>query len=341
MLPLPEPKRGGDVRKLARVLNLSAANFVLAVGWLLQVLNPIGAYPLICVSGQSEAGKTTICRMLLRVADPNRTGLRRIKTIEDLLIAAKNNWALGLDNLSAVWAMLADALCTLSTGIATGGRKLYTDDEESAFEVQRPVLLNGIPAELVERSDLASRTIKMDIVPIRKEDRIGDAELNQIFEEVWPEVLGALLDGLVGAMRGWRDIRVAEPARLMDFEKWAEAGCRAMGFREWEFVDRYRENRDAAMAAAAEAHPIGRAVLKLMGIKKHREGGWRGSMSSLYEALDLWREGKYWPSDPTRLASAMRRVAKPLEVVGLEVDVKQDLRKEGLGQKGVVIQWRK
>ena len=103
MLPLPEPRRRGDVRKLARVLNLNASNFVLAVGWLLQVMSPIGAYPLVCVSGQSEAGKTTICRMLLRVADPNRTGLRRIKTIEDLLITAKNNWTLGLDNLSVDW----------------------------------------------------------------------------------------------------------------------------------------------------------------------------------------------------------------------------------------------
>jgi hypothetical protein len=46
---------------------------------------------------------------------------------------------------------------------------------------------------------------------------------------MWPGVFGALLDGLVGALRGWRDIRVKEPARLMDFVRFTEAGCRAMG----------------------------------------------------------------------------------------------------------------
>jgi hypothetical protein len=49
MLPLPIPKRCGNIRDLKRVLNVQEADFVLVAAWLLQVLNPIGDYPFIKV----------------------------------------------------------------------------------------------------------------------------------------------------------------------------------------------------------------------------------------------------------------------------------------------------
>jgi hypothetical protein len=42
MLPLPIPRRGGNIRDLKRVLNVPEADFVLVAAWLLQVLNPVG-----------------------------------------------------------------------------------------------------------------------------------------------------------------------------------------------------------------------------------------------------------------------------------------------------------
>src|SRR5262249_12710833 len=42
MLPLPIPRRGGNIRDLKRVLNVQEADFVLVAAWLLQVLNPVG-----------------------------------------------------------------------------------------------------------------------------------------------------------------------------------------------------------------------------------------------------------------------------------------------------------
>ena len=96
MLALPEPTRGGDVRMLQGVLNLQPGDFVLAVGWLLQTLNPIGPYPLINVCGAAEQGKSTLSKMLLRTTDPNSAGLRRpSRKTEDILLAAKNGWTVG------------------------------------------------------------------------------------------------------------------------------------------------------------------------------------------------------------------------------------------------------
>src|SRR5215469_245761 len=157
---------------------------------------PVGPYPLIDACGASEAGKTTTSKMLLRTIDPNLTQLRRpSRKIEDLLIAARNGWTVGLDNVSWMTAEMSDVLCMIATGISSGTRAHYTNDEEHVYTVQRPVLFNGIPSELIERGDLASRTIKLQIPPII--ERRTEAEIEKEFVEIWPKVFGALCNGLV------------------------------------------------------------------------------------------------------------------------------------------------
>jgi hypothetical protein len=237
MLPLPLPVREVDIgrrlaniQRLGEVLNVKPEQFVLAVGWLLQALNPDGPYPLIYPSGPSGLGKSTTTRLLCRTVDPNSVQIRKMNRPEDLLIAAKNNWVVAFDNCSSISRDWSDTLSMLATGIGVGKRANYTDDEEHSFVVERPVAFNGIPGDLTWAADLASRTIKLDVPAL--ELRRTDTELEKTFAAVWPGVFGALLDGLVGALAGAEHINVADielaAARLMDFEQWAEAGCRAM-----------------------------------------------------------------------------------------------------------------
>ena len=232
MLPLPIPVRGGDVRLLKGVMNVREEDFVLVPAWMLQVFNPIGDYPFINVHGASELGKTLMCNFILKVVDPRTTELRKPKKVDDLLIAARNNWTMGFDNFSWMSGEFSDTLCMIATGISSGTRMLYTDDEEHTFTVRRPVIFNGIPGDLTERGDLASRTIRLEVPRIVR--RRTKSDLERQLGEIWPKVLGALLDGLVGGLRHGAEIVVEDPARLMDFEKFAEAGCRAMGFKEWD-----------------------------------------------------------------------------------------------------------
>jgi hypothetical protein len=343
---LPLPARGGNVGRLASVLNLREDQFVLAVGWLLQCLNPVGPYPLVYPNGEAELGKTTTTRLLCRTVDPNSVQLRRKNRVEDLLIAAKNNWVVGFDNCSSITPEWSDTLSMLATGIGVGKRANYTDDEEHSFVVERPVAFNGIPGDLTERADLASRTIKLDVPALK--GRRSMADLEKAFGEIWPGVFGALLDGVVGALAGAEaiDVRAIElkPARLMDFERWAEAGCRAMGFAEWEFVRAYDDNRAGSMADAAEAHPVGRAVIEFMERRweKHGAEPWCGKMEDLLEKLKAYRgdaDYRDWPKDATRLGGALRRLRGALATMGFVVEVDVDLRPEVNTQKGVVIEW--
>src|SRR5262249_30732333 len=206
------------------------------------------------------------------------------------------------------------------------------------FTVQRRVIFNGIPIDLTERSDLASRTIKLEVLEMKR--RRTEHDLEKEFDRVWPRVLGALLDGLVGALAGWEAIEVDDPARLIDFEKFAEAGCRAMGFDEWEFVEAYQSNRQGSMVVAAEASVVGRAVTKLLKIYPK---GFRGQISELYKKLEPWKDSAHWndwPRSPTKLSTELTRVSKPLAAIGITCLTKMDRRSEGGTQKDVVVEWK-
>jgi hypothetical protein len=194
MLPLPVPKSGGDIQELKQVLNCTASEFVLVVGWMLQALNPVGPYPLINPNGEAENGKTTLTRHIIELVDPSTIGVRKKDKVQDLLVAAKNNWLVAYDNVSTMSAEWADALSMLATGIGIGGRRFYTNDEEHSFVVERPVAFNGIPGDLTERADLASRTIKITVPPLKKRQTKG--ELERQFADVRPLVFGALCDGV-------------------------------------------------------------------------------------------------------------------------------------------------
>jgi hypothetical protein len=337
MLPIPEPQRGGSIKLLQRVMSVRPEEFVLVAAWQLQALNPEGPYPIMNVHGETGDGKSWTCGRIVMTVNPNSTPLRSVSRIEDLFIAARNNWTVGFDNLSWLSGAYSDALCSLATGIASGKRAHYTNDEEHAFTVKRPVLFNGIPVDLAQRSDLASRTIRLATLPIIR--RRTEAELKQEFVEIWPVVFGALLDGLVGALRDWQRISVEDPARLIDFERFAEAGCRAMGFREWEFVDAYAANRVGSMALACEAHAVGRAIIAFM---KGNSKGFTGQMSVLYSKLDncIYKPTNLgphdWPKSPTKLSTELRRLAKPLAAVGIICETDVDRRPEGTQQDVVL-----
>lgn len=199
----------------------------------------------------------------------------------------------------------------------------------------------GIPADLTERSDLATRTIRLHILPIPEEKKRGDDELWTEFHEMGPRMFGAICDGLVAALRDRRTIKIGKKARMADFEAFAEAGCRT-AFGEWTFVERYRENRRSSMQFAADADPIGRAVQAFM-IDNH--DGFTGSMSALLQKLS----GKYrgstldrdWPKDATRLSTALRKQCGPLAHKGIDVLTGVDLRGiDGVTQSGVVLNWQ-
>ena len=178
MLPLPEPIKGGALSALSALLNLPSKDkelWPLMLGWLVAALKPCNvtrfAYPVMTIHGEQGSAKSTACRLLRRVVDPNKALLRATpKDERDLAIAAEHGRILGFDNLTYLSDSTSNALCRLATGGGFATRELFSDDGEVIFDSQRPVILNGI-AEVVTKSDLLDRSIVLNVPRIEPKKR--------------------------------------------------------------------------------------------------------------------------------------------------------------------------
>ena len=138
------------------------------------------------VTGEQGSCKSTCCRLIRGLIDPNQAMLRsEPREVRDLMIAAKNGWILAYDNLSNILPWMADALCRLATGGGFGTRELYTDDEEIIFDSMRPVILNGIE-DMATRSDLADRAVSLTLPTIPESQRRTEAELWRAMRRLGP-----------------------------------------------------------------------------------------------------------------------------------------------------------
>lgn len=321
MLPLPEPKSGGSVDALRSFLNVKSDNdFVLVVAWALAVLRNRGPYPLIVLSGEQGAAKSSFCGILRALLDPNTAPLRALpREDRDLFIAANNGHVLAFDNVSGLPSWISDTLCRLATGGGFAVRQLYTDQDEVLFDAARPVILNGIE-HIVTRSDLADRAVFLNLEAIPEEGRRLEAELWAAFEAERPKILGILLDAVVTGLKLLPETQLERLPRMADFALWASA-CETAIWPSGTFWSAYCGNRDEAVENVIEADPVAAAVRALMLERTE----WTGTASDLLAALseeasEPVTKTKAWPASSRALSGRLRRMATFLRKVGIEID---------------------
>ena len=325
-LALPAPERDGGIDELRRFLNLGDEDFTLAVAWLLAAFRDKGPYPVLVLTGEQGAAKSTCARMLRALVDPSEAPLRSVPRNEhDLFIATRSAHVLALDNLSGVSAWLSDALCRLSTGGGYAARELYSDDEEIVISAERPLILNGID-EVVARGDLADRAIFLTLSAIPDAARRPEVELWARFEEARPRILGALLDALVEGLRRLPDVRLDRLPRMADFATWAVA-CEGAIFEAGPFMQAYTGNRADAIESVIDASPVASAIRELM---QDREW-WEGTATELHAELgriakESVTKGKEWPANGQALSRRVNRVKSALRPAGIDVVQDKDSR---------------
>lgn len=324
MEPLPVPQRGGSIGELRPFVNVPDDDeWRLLVGWLVSAVRSTGPYPVLVLQGEHGSAKSTCGRVVRSLVDPNLAPLRSLPRDErDVFIAGSNGYILGLDNVSGLPAWLSDALCRISTGAGQATRQLFTDGEETIWRVQRPIILNGI-ADIVTRSDLLDRAIILNLPPILDTERRPEAEFWAEFEVARPRILGALLDGVAGALREYPTTRLHRMPRMADFAKWATAAELALGWEPGAFLGAYIGNRAAAHELALEGSAVVPALRRLLAqASDHR---WTGTASQLLAALgqvepdEHVKGSKRWPADATRLSQTLGRIAPNLRAMGIDI----------------------
>jgi len=326
MLQLPAPVAGGSVDALRVFLNISDSDWPLIAGWLVGALRPRGPYAVLGVHGEQGSAKSTTCRLLRSLIDPNSAPLRaEPREPRDLAIAANNGWVVALDNVSHISPWLSDGLCRLSTGGGFATRALFENDEEQIFDSQRPLILNGIE-ELANRSDLLDRCVLINLPRIDSNRRITETELKAEFEQVRPEIFGALLTAVSAAIKNLPTTRLASPPRMADFALWATAAEQGLGLKPGQFIDSYHANRADGNDLAIEACPVGKAIMLLVeGLGAGDLDHWRGTATELLAELgrhvdDSTRKSKAWPASARSLSGAVKRLAPNLRASGVEVE---------------------
>jgi hypothetical protein len=229
MKPLPEPARGGSLKKLRTFARLDEDQFLLVVAWLVAALWPAGPYPVLVLTGEQGSGKSTLAMALRRLCDPHMMPLRSPpREPKDLVIGARHNRVLAINNISTIPVWLSDGLCQLSSGGGFASRTLYENDEETLLEAQLPVILNGIE-DFVDRGDLKDRSLYLHLRPMPEEGRRTEVAFWKAVDAELPKLLGALFDAVSGGLKKLPEVNLSAMPRMADFAKLGEAVSLALG----------------------------------------------------------------------------------------------------------------
>ena len=334
MLALPVPERGGSIDDLRPFVNVRGVDdhdqdraghddhdddFVLLVGWIIAAFRPRGPYPALILQGEQGSAKSTGARVCRRLIDPNKAELRsQPREPRDLAISANNAWVIGFDNISKVPNWLSDGLCCLATGGGFATRALFTDSEETIFDAQRPVLLNGIDS-VATRGDLLDRSILLTFPRLKMHRE--ENELWRDFEQVRSKILGALLDAVSTALRLEHETKLTTSVRMADAARWVQAAEVALPWEAGRFVQAYSENRADVNILALETSPVASELRSLVS----EIGTLEGTAGEILEKLELrakdsTKKLKSWPKTPRGLSGVLRRIAPNLRGLGFEVE---------------------
>lgn len=317
MLALPEPLPGGNLTRLKNFINVCESDFVLVLAWLVGCFCYNKPYPVLILHGEQGSAKSTTSRTLRRLVDPNKADLReKPKENRDLMIAANNGYVVAYDNLSSLSPELSDSMCRLATGGGFSTRELYSNDEETIFDVVRPLILNGIE-ETVSRSDLLDRALIIECPRITEQSRKTEAECKSSFASEHGKLLGALFDAVSCAIRELPNVKLERLPRMADFAKWACAAEPAFNLPGRTFLARYESNRATAHAVTLDSSPIGKALVGFMQGKTVWQGTAEELRGLLTSGFDNGLTG--FPKTAKALGGAIKRLSPTLRANGFDI----------------------
>ena len=320
MRPLPAPERGADIGLLWQHTNIPPQQRLTVLCWLLDCFRPDTPFPVLELVGEQGSAKSTTQAVLRSLVDPNKVMLRgRPKTVEDVFVAAANNWLVSYENLSGLTPEQQDAFCTLSTGGGFAARQLYTNGEEHIMETKRPVVLNGI-AVVATRPDLIDRVIHVDLPTIPADARRDDADTHAGWERDQPKVFAGLLDLFSAALATLPTVKLTQKQRMADYERLGEAVARALGFAAGEFQQQYAELVRAGIDRALESNAVAQALDKYIA-ERVLPLNWQGTAGQLYDLLNTHSipDRSSWPRSPKGLSDQLRRIAPAYRAKGIDI----------------------
>ncbi|MGL4551260.1 MAG: primase C-terminal domain-containing protein, partial [Gemmataceae bacterium] len=316
------PVRGGSLDALLPLVRFARPHAgPLLLAYLVTCLVPDIPHPVAWVTGPQGASKSTLCRLIRRLIDPTCLEGLSLPPRHELPQVLFRHWFASFDNVGAIPSDVSNVLCRAVTGEGISRRQLFSDDEDVIYQFRRCVCLNGI--HLAARPDLLDRALHLPLERLQAEEVRDEASVLARFEARRPELLGALLDALAGAMKVKPALRPAGLPRMADFALWGAAAAEALGIGAGTFLALYADNvRDMHEEAVADS-PVAFALSEYMATRKD----FCGTATELLRALaESSGGGRGLPRSPSALMRHLHLLRVNLAQTGLDVDSRRTRR---------------
>ncbi len=287
------------------------------------------SHPLLIISGEYGAAKTTFARMIAKIINPYCGDVTPMpKSLDDVATVIHNSYYTAFENISYINRELADLLCLSVTGGSYKKRKLYTDSDVSTLNLHNPISLNGLNLAF-PFSDLMDRAIMLELERISPNDRKSEEEVWERFYSYLPDIQGCIFTLLSMAMSKHKNVQIPELPRLADFTRWGYAIAESIedGLGE-EFLRQYRENTCMALKSSAESNPLLTAVSNLMASMEV----WEGTATELLAELETVyysntinsKLPRSFPTTANVLSRKLNVLQNDLKILGLRISIGRD-----------------
>jgi DNA polymerase elongation subunit (family B) len=307
---------------------------LLSTVWIISLLIPDLPHPINITFGEKGSSKSTSCRFVKRLIDPDKLELLTIpKDKTEFVQQLYHNYIAVYDNVRKLPRWFSDEICKAITGIGNSKRGLYTNDEDIIYSYKRCLMINGINNSLTE-SDVLDRSILTEFERIPPEQRKEETKIESEYEMMRAKLLGYVLDTLVKALRIKPTIELSSLPRMADFTVWGEAIARAMGCKPMEFVNAYNDNIGRQNVETIESNPLCQALEKFVETwyEEGKEACWQSSTSKVLERLNkvtqtygIDTSSKLWPKASNSLTKRLRPILSNLrEGLGIHVVISRN-----------------
>ncbi len=323
LAPLPLPEDGGRLEDLwaAFPASLTESQRYLLLGWALSTFDPTIEPPALVLCGPAGSGKSSIATVLLGLTDPSLAGLGGGLNCNDrdLRVALSNSWVYAADNLSGLTASQSDTFCQRVTGGVLRSREHYSNHGEVIRPIRGPVIFTCI-TNVVERPDLLSRCLVIDLPELPDGSRRGKNEVLAEFYLQRPKLLGLLLGIVAGGLRVPPRPEHAAVSRLTDAVTFVERCFEAHGLPVGAFARAVSKARAAVVAQPLDSWPVTPYLLA-----RFQKAEGMTATQALYELTQMAKEDgvtrhRNWPKNAAEFAKQLRQHTEALRSEGLMVE---------------------
>jgi hypothetical protein len=292
-LPLPMPERVDPKVALVKLREVTRfqtdRDAIISVGFVLHSLAGKKPFAVLLITGEPGAAKTAHVIVIGGLVDP-RSVLKgtALTTKRDIYIAASTRGLTVLNNASEMSRDIADAVCTSSEGGVDARRALYTDEDESNIYAESPFVITSIFNVVAPYGDLSNRTVRVDLAPMPRGNRLSESDFQAKFDAVAPTILGGMMGALSVGLRRLPGLVVKDLPRLAEFATFASA-CETAFWDEGTFLKAFNEAAEANADEVLLGDPVSVFLQRFMeeqAIVAPGKKEWKGTVTDLLKELE-------------------------------------------------------